>query len=327
MATRGNFDAAFASLEGQFDRTQRRAAWFDDALVESLHTRSSNPTLPGSDGDLESAFSASDIAAVASDDATRSIQSGTGVYLIEQFKIRNSNNTDAINVGWNGQVSMATSVSTVYLQIYNRNSAAWETLASNSSAAADTDFTLSATQSASLSNYYDSAFLVSFRIYQFISATTPVTWAVTNMVDDGGGTVRQRSTDGYFGQSHTNETLSGDGYFEFTFNGDICNVWLSEGTTYPANTGDGNKAGFLQLRFGSSTSVNALDKANSGPSAFTTAANDVWRMEISGTSLLIKQNGTLKHTFTSQTFTTPVSLGINVQKDSNDRQIKFAAKG
>lgn len=160
-----------------------------------------------------------------------------------------------------------------------------------------------------------------------VAGPATVTWVVTNMVDDGGGTVRQRSTDGYFGQSHTNETLSGDGYFEFTFNGDNCNVWLSNGTTYPANNGDGVKAGFLQIAFTGGTSAAPLDGGGGGPSPFTTAANDVWRMQPSGTSLLIKQNGVLKHTFTGQTFTFPMSLGINVQKDSNDRQIKFAAKG
>jgi hypothetical protein len=42
----------------------------------------------------------------------------------------------------------------------------WETLASNSTAAADTDFTLSGSQPTNLANYYDSSLFASFRVYQ-----------------------------------------------------------------------------------------------------------------------------------------------------------------
>jgi hypothetical protein len=134
-------------------------------VVTQLYTQGDLPALPGNDADLSSTFSALDISGVAADDASRVLISGTS-NLVQQFKVKNSNNTDQINISWNGQTSIAPSSNTVYLQIYNRTTAAWETLSSNGSAAADTDFTLLGTKSSSLTDYYDSNFFVSLRVYQ-----------------------------------------------------------------------------------------------------------------------------------------------------------------
>ena len=64
------------------------------------------------------------------------------------------------------KTSIAPSISTVYLQIYNRNSDEWETLDSNNITIADTKFTLNGTQSSNLSYYYDEDYFVIHRIYQ-----------------------------------------------------------------------------------------------------------------------------------------------------------------
>jgi len=61
--------------------------------------------------------------------------------------------------------SLAPSLSTIYLQVYNHNSTSWETLDSNSTTAADTIFTLTAVIS-DLTNYKDIFKIISFRTYQ-----------------------------------------------------------------------------------------------------------------------------------------------------------------
>lgn len=71
-----------------------------------------------------------------------------------------------INVIWKGKSSLAPSSSTVYLQIFNRDSDEWETLDSNNSTAANTKFTLQGQQLTDLENYYDVNYWLSFRAMQ-----------------------------------------------------------------------------------------------------------------------------------------------------------------
>jgi hypothetical protein len=136
------------------------------ALPTQIYTRQQSGSLPGNDTDLSTAYSAQDYTDVASDNAVRVGITGVVPYLLHQFKDKNTNNTDQITMSWNGQSDLAPSTTAVRLQIYNRNSTTWETLATESSAAANTDFTLSGTVTTNLSNYYDGSFYVSGRVYQ-----------------------------------------------------------------------------------------------------------------------------------------------------------------
>ena len=67
---------------------------------------------------------------------------------------------------WNGQSNVAPSSYSVYLQIYNRTLDEWETLDTESSVAVNTDFDLTASISASLSDYYDASSWIACRVYQ-----------------------------------------------------------------------------------------------------------------------------------------------------------------
>jgi hypothetical protein len=134
-------------------------------ITTSVYTRGSEGSLPGNDNDLGTYYSSSEITDVGTDDGTRVSQTGTG-FVIHQYKKPNSNNTDDIQGDWNGQVVIPPARSTVYLQIYNQNSTTWETLDSDNTTAADTDFSLSGTKTSSVSNYYDANYWVSFRVYQ-----------------------------------------------------------------------------------------------------------------------------------------------------------------
>jgi len=69
------------------------------------------------------------------------------------------------NLEWEGQTDLAPSSSTVFLQIFNRNTPAWETVDSDNTTAADTDFTLEA-NIPDLTNYKNASNVISCRVYQ-----------------------------------------------------------------------------------------------------------------------------------------------------------------
>jgi hypothetical protein len=87
-------------------------------------------------------------------------------YSVFLFKEQHGNNIAFPTVTWKGRSNIAPSSSIVYLQVYNRTSATWETLNSDNATAADTKFTLTGTITGTLSDYYDNNRWVSYRIYQ-----------------------------------------------------------------------------------------------------------------------------------------------------------------
>lgn len=103
---------------------------------------------------------------MALDDDIYVEQTANGEYAIFEWKNQNNNDTDVIIVSWKGKSSRATSTSVAYLQIYNQTSDVWEELDSDNATAADTEFTLSGTQSTNLSDYYDASNWVACRVYQ-----------------------------------------------------------------------------------------------------------------------------------------------------------------
>ena len=121
--------------------------------------------MPADDTDLENAFTSGEYTQVETDDADRVAQTATGEYSAFLFKDKHTSQEN-ITVSWNGQSDRAPSDSTVYLQIYNRNSTTWETLDNESTAGADTDFDLSGAVYANLEDYFDGDFQIACRVYQ-----------------------------------------------------------------------------------------------------------------------------------------------------------------
>jgi len=82
------------------------------------------------------------------------------------FKIKNpnGNSTDQATITWNGQSNVAPSTNNVFLEIWNKTQGTWGTGASNSAAAANTDFTLSTATSGTA--VYDANNFVYVRIRQ-----------------------------------------------------------------------------------------------------------------------------------------------------------------
>jgi len=119
--------------------------------------------LPTGIDDLTTSFSAQDYLDVNVFDGTRVGQDSTGQYAIKQFKDYVGATTEAAFT-WRGRSSLAPSVSEVVLQIYNFTSTTWETLDSNTTASADTDFILADTI-LDMTNYKSDG-LCCCRVYQ-----------------------------------------------------------------------------------------------------------------------------------------------------------------
>jgi hypothetical protein len=115
-----------------------------------------------------------------SDNLYDSIAAGTSTRLAYLFTKKNANNTDVITPTWEGQVSLAT---TTYLKLFNHALGTWETLDSDPTVA-NTDFTLTGTQSTNLSNYYDGNNVVYLRVET--GTTTASTTLMTNRISIGG---------------------------------------------------------------------------------------------------------------------------------------------
>jgi len=128
------------------------------------YTRGNYNTLPANDADLETSYSVGDISDVSSKNDIRVAQLASNEYAIHQFKDHTSVANSA-GLEWEGQSDLSCAVSTVYLQIYNRNSSTWETVDSNNSTAANTDFSLIA-NIVDLTNYKDINTVICCRVYQ-----------------------------------------------------------------------------------------------------------------------------------------------------------------
>lgn len=116
------------------------------------------------DTNLETDYTDDEVTDVESSDDVRVAQTATEEYMIHQFKDDIGAKT-ACRLTWEGQSTLAPSSSTVYLQIYNRTNTTWDTVASNDSESADTDFTMIANIS-SLVNYKDASDIIACRVYQ-----------------------------------------------------------------------------------------------------------------------------------------------------------------
>ena len=127
------------------------------------YTRGDEAALPGDDGQLETNYTGQDYTDVDTKDDVRVAQTASDEYAIHQFK--DYTTAAGVNLEWEGQSDLAPSSSTVVLQIYNYNTPAWETVDSDNTTAADTDFILTALV-ADLTNYKTGSNTITCRIYQ-----------------------------------------------------------------------------------------------------------------------------------------------------------------
>jgi hypothetical protein len=93
-------------------------------------------------------------------------QESTNQISVFLFRDKHVNNSTGFRVTWVGKSSIAPSMCPVYLQIFNRTTSLWETLAINNTASANTKFTMIAYKVLNLSNYYNASNQVSCRVAQ-----------------------------------------------------------------------------------------------------------------------------------------------------------------
>lgn len=122
-------------------------------------------TLPTTGADLLNRNNYKQYSNELGDDGDYSIQYGSE-YIISNYKRTNTNNTDVPSFTWRGRSTQSSVTSAMIMQIYNVNSAVWETKMIHNLDPADTDVSCTISQTTNISNYYDSSNIVTFRTYQ-----------------------------------------------------------------------------------------------------------------------------------------------------------------
>lgn len=134
-------------------------------LVQLTYTTNQNPQ--PDNNELINEFTNPNYGNVSVDDGDYFIETGSQ-YLIRQYINQHQNNTDNITFTWKGRSTVSPQASPILIQIFNVNSASWETKATQTLVPADTDFQVIITQTTNLSNYYDANNNVTFRSYQLV---------------------------------------------------------------------------------------------------------------------------------------------------------------
>jgi hypothetical protein len=91
-------------------------------------------------------------------------QAATLEYMIHQFKDFYPTNYPCLFT-WTGNSNLAPTTSAVVLQVYNQVTLTWDTIATNNTAGAGVDFTLTFTIP-DPTNYKDGSQVISSRVYQ-----------------------------------------------------------------------------------------------------------------------------------------------------------------
>ncbi len=128
------------------------------------YSRGHYAALPTNDNDLLTVYSAQDIIDVGTSNNVRVGQTGALEYMVHEYK--NFVGTASFaTLHWEGQTDLAPSSSTVYLQIYNRNTTTWDNVASDNTSSPGTDFVIEGTLT-DLTNYKDASNVIASRVYQ-----------------------------------------------------------------------------------------------------------------------------------------------------------------
>jgi len=91
----------------------------------------------------------------------------TPKFNIFNIRVAHDKNTDEITITWKGRSTLAAAQSPLHLEVFNHDSNAWENRFTNSTAAADSDVTLTDTITTNLSDYYESGSnIVHARVFQ-----------------------------------------------------------------------------------------------------------------------------------------------------------------
>lgn len=128
------------------------------------YTRQSVGALPTTDNDLSTPYSGQDLTDVSSINAVYVAQEGTTGYVIHQFKNFVGNITFCM-LQFSGKADFSPASSPVLLQIFNQQTDAWETVATQNTVGAGADFTFDE-YIADLTDYKTPENTISCRVWQ-----------------------------------------------------------------------------------------------------------------------------------------------------------------
>lgn len=121
-------------------------------------------SLPSDDTDLETVYSDLEVLDVATKDSVYVDQEATNQIAIHQFKNYVGASTKCV-LRWSGKTDLSGSIRPIYLEIYNRISGVWDSIASNNDVSSGVDFELVGSIT-DLSPYIDGSKVISCRVYQ-----------------------------------------------------------------------------------------------------------------------------------------------------------------
>lgn len=133
------------------------------------YTKAGQATLPSTNANITDFTIMADYNNIDTlDSITIDNSSPVSGFVLQQYKDNRPNDGNPFSVTWRGKSTEAASSNSINLQVYNQNTPGFETIATNSSVAANTFFTLTGTISSNLSNYYDSNNWITWRVYQAV---------------------------------------------------------------------------------------------------------------------------------------------------------------
>lgn len=143
------------------------------ATETKAYSKVTAAALPSSKAGLDYYLDPQGYADTTGNDSVHDSVTSFAQYAIYNFATKNTNNTNAITATWNGQSSLSPLFGNVVLQVYRFGSVNnWVTVSTESMAAADTDFDISGSVNALLSEYYDINYWTFWRVYQVSGTQT-----------------------------------------------------------------------------------------------------------------------------------------------------------
>lgn len=144
--------------------TQRTQAGIANIIRQQDYSWAAVNTLPTNADPLANAYSTSQITDTATQDSSYVDAVGTNRYLVHLFRDLMTGSETALSRTWIGRMSRPASVSTVFLQIYNFNTASWETVDSDN--AGTSPLSLGGTVNTNVAHYFDANNITAWRVYQ-----------------------------------------------------------------------------------------------------------------------------------------------------------------
>ncbi len=176
LATYADYRAAQPGIYGRLVTPSGTLSGSSDITITAAGSRQVNPAAAFDDANSRYLVAWEDTRSVSQYDIYGRMVTADGTLYDSSpafvFKNKNTNNANTISISWNGQSNVAASGNPICLQAYNYTSSTWTTLATNATATANTDFTMSVDVTQFVSSYYDASNWVTARVYQAAGAET-----------------------------------------------------------------------------------------------------------------------------------------------------------